>query len=64
MKHRLTWIDPTPILASTNRRIGWAVIAGFPAGALILTLMFLAGPDHPAYAPFFTAATPPTTATR
>lgn len=62
MKHRLTRIETTPILASDNPRIGWAVIAGFAGGALVLVLMFLAGPDRPAYSPFFTVATPPATA--
>jgi len=59
VKHRLTRIDTTPILASTSRRIGWAVIGGFAASTLLLALMFLAGPDRPAYSPFFTVATPP-----
>ncbi|MFJ5984242.1 hypothetical protein [Lentzea sp. NPDC092896] len=62
MKYRLTRIETTPILASTNPRIGWAVIGGFFGATLLLTLMFLAGPDRPAYTPFFTVATPPASA--
>lgn len=64
MKHRLTRIETTPILASDNPRVGWAVITGFAGAALLLTLMFLAGPDRPAYSPFFKAATPPATTSR
>lgn len=60
MKHRLTRIEVVPILASASRRVGWAVIGGFVGGATVLVLMFLAGPDRPAYSPFFEAATPPT----
>ena len=61
MKHRrLTDIATTPILASTSPSIGWAVVTGFVGGATLLLLMFLAGPDRPAYSPFFEAATPPT----
>lgn len=53
MKHRLIHsAHVTPILASTNPRIGWAVIAGFVGAALIIVLMFLAAPSRPAYKPF------------
>ena len=55
MNHRL--IQPraknvTPILASTNLRVGWSVIAGFVAAMLILLAVAIAAG---VVDPFFTA---------
>jgi len=54
VNHRL--IQPrakhvTPILASSNPRIGWGVIGGFIAAATLLVLMAAA---NGVVAPFFT----------
>ncbi len=60
MNHRL--IQPrarniTPILASSDPRIGWGVIGGFIGAAALLVLMFLAMPNRSAYTPFLVTNT-------
>ncbi|GHH57506.1 hypothetical protein [Lentzea cavernae] len=53
MKHHTIRPHSVPILASTNPRIGWGVILGFAAAALLLALMAIASGT---FAPFFTTA--------
>lgn len=54
MKRSTINIKNAPILASTNPRIGWAVILGFFVTALLLVLMSIE--DGGTFAPFFATA--------